>query len=107
MAQGQAVNFAPNSLTFNGQVDFTTSGPKTVKLTNSGTSALNIASIATTGDFTETNTCGTVLAAGAKCNINVSFTPTLVGTETGTITITDNAPGSPQMFSLTGTGIAP
>ena len=36
--------------------------------------------------------------------INVSFTPTAINKKTGTVTVTDNATGSPQTVSLTGTG---
>ena len=35
------------------------------------------------------------------------LTPTAAGTRTGTVSVTDNAPDSPQTVSLTGTGIAP
>jgi hypothetical protein len=34
----------------------------------------------------------------------VKFTPTAAGTRTGTVSVTDNASGSPQVVSLTGTG---
>jgi hypothetical protein len=44
------------------------------------------------------------LAPKAKCKIAVTFTPTQTGTLTGDVTITDNAPNSPQQAPLTGTG---
>src|SRR5207302_8213533 len=47
---------------------------------------------------------GSSLAPGASCTINVTFKPTQSGIRTGTASITDNAPGSPQKVSLTGTG---
>jgi hypothetical protein len=37
----------------------------------------------------------------------VTFTPTATGTRTGTLSISDNATGSPQTVSLSGTGTAP
>jgi hypothetical protein len=55
-------------------------------------------------DFAQTNNCGSVLAAAASCTINVTFTPTATGTRTGALWITDNAVGSPQAISLSGTG---
>jgi hypothetical protein len=106
-----AVNLAPVSLTFTGQLITTTSSAQSVTLTNGGTAALTISSIAITGvnsgDFAETNTCpGSTanLAVGAKCTINVTFTPTATGSRAASITVTDNAMGSPQSVSLAGTG---
>jgi len=57
-----------------------------------------------TGNFSQTTTCGATLAAQASCTINVTFTPTAVGTSTGALMITDNAPNSPQMVTLSGAG---
>ena len=48
-------------------------------LTNSGEGQIAISNIATTGDFSETDDCGTTLDAGDTCNINVVFTPTASG----------------------------
>ena len=101
------VSLSPSSLVSGSQAAGTTSAPQPVTLTNTGTGTLNIANIATTGDFTQTNSCGTSMTAGASCTINVSFIPTTSGTRTGTLAITDNADLSPQTVSLTGTGIAP
>jgi hypothetical protein len=77
-----------------------------VQLTNTGTAALNITGISITGAsaFVQTNTCGTSLAAGANCLISVTFTPTSATGFTATLSIADNATGSPQTVALTGTG---
>src|SRR5256712_675805 len=48
-----------------------------------------------------------MLVAGASCLLNLTFTPTAASARTATVTITDDAPGSPQSVSLTGTGITP
>ena len=89
---------------FASQVVGTTSTAKSVTLSNGGDAALSITSIATSGEFAQTNTCGSSVAAGANCTISVTFTPTAGGTRTGTLTITDNAAGSPQSLALSGTG---
>jgi len=82
-----------------------TSAAKTVTLTNHGNVALNFSSILTsTGFAVASNTCGTGIAAGAKCTVGVTFTPTAIGGATGTLTFTDDALNSPQTVSLTGTG---
>jgi len=79
-----------------------------VTLTNSGTVAMAIGSIKLTGadtsSFVTSNNCGTSLAAGAKCTIGVRFAPETTATFTASITLTDNAPNSPQNVALSGPG---
>src|SRR5437667_885355 len=73
-----------------------------------GTTSLTITSIAITGtnagDFAQTHTCASSLAAGASCSISVTFKPTASGTRTAALNISDNAAGSPQKVTLSGTG---
>jgi hypothetical protein len=80
-------------------------------LSNAGTAALTISSIAVTGTnasaFAETNTCGTTIAIGGNCTIAVTFTPLSSGSDTAAIAIADNASGSPQTISLSGTATNP
>ena len=97
----------PSSLTFAPQAMGTTSAAKQVRLSNSGTKALEITSIAASGDFAQTNDCLATVAPAGFCTLSVTFTPTAPGTRTGTVTITDNAPGSPHKLPLTGTGGVP
>lgn len=75
-------------------------------LSNTGTAALAISSFTVTGDFALTNNCGTSLASGNSCSVNVTFTPTARGTRSGTVTLNSNAPGTAPSIALTGTGIA-
>ncbi len=96
--------FMPTSLTFPGQLVTTPSATMPVTLKNSGTSTLNITSISASGDFSQTNTCGTSVPAGMTCMITVTFTPTATGNRTGSITVSDDANGSPQTVPLSGTG---
>ena len=103
-----AVTLSPASLMWGKIVVGVTSGAKTVTLTNTGTAALDIGNIATSGDFAQkivAKSCGSALAAGTSCVIEVTFTPTQIGVRTGTLTITDNASNSPQTVPLSGTGI--
>lgn len=103
-AQVPTATLSATSLTFASQTDGTTSSAQTLTLTNSGTAALAVTTIATSGDFAQTDTCGMSVAIGAKCTIAVTFTPIVAGTRTGTLTFTDNASGSPQIVVLSGTG---
>jgi phosphoesterase family protein/centrosomal CEP192-like protein len=102
------VSLSPTSLTFPSQTVGTTSTAQPVTLKNTGTASLSITSISITGtnsgDFKQSNGCGSSVAAGASCTINVTFTPTATGTRTASVSIADNASGSPQTVSLTGTG---
>ena len=98
------------SLNFGNELAGTTSAPNQVTLSNPSGLALTISSIAVTGtnaaDFSQTNTCGTGLAVGASCTITVAFKPIQTGPRTASVAITDNAAGSPQTISLSGTGLA-
>lgn len=106
-----AVTLAPASLTFSSQGIGSTSAAQTITLTNSGGSVLTVAGIsltgANTGDFAQTNTCGSSVAAGANCTLSITFAPSAAGTRNASISINDNAAGSPQMAALTGTGATP
>ena len=99
---GSSVTANPTSLTFGSQSVGTTSSPQAVTLTNGGSNSVSISSISASGDFAQTNNCGSSLAANSSCTINVTFTPTTSGTRTGTLTVTDSA--GTQTVSLTGTG---
>jgi hypothetical protein len=103
-AAGPSVSLVPANVTFPSQPTGTVSGTQPVTLTNTGNAALTIASITASGDFTQTNNCGTSVAVGRSCTISVVFTPTGSGTRSGTLSISDSAPGSPQMVTLSGTG---
>jgi hypothetical protein len=98
------VSLRPASLTFSSQAVGTTSPAQLATLKNTGSGPLTITSIATAGDFVETNDCPSTVQAGAACTLKVTFKPTATGTSSGSITIIDNAPGGPHQLSLTGTG---
>lgn len=94
----------PSSLTYASQALNTASSAQSVTVTNSGTAAATVSGITTTGDFAQTNTCGTSIAAGASCTVAVTFTPTASGTRTGNLTVSSNASNGPVTVALTGTG---
>jgi hypothetical protein len=101
-----SLTLTPATLTFPSQIVGTTSDPaKTVTLTNPGTVGINLMGIAASANYSvDSSACGATLAPAANCVINVTFTPTAVGPQPGTITVTDNATSSPQTVTLTGTG---
>jgi hypothetical protein len=105
----------PTAYDFHNLAINTPSNPETFTLRNGQLTALNISSIGFTGansaDFSQTNTCGTLptsLAAGASCTLSVTFTPSVPGAESATLTINDNAPAPYNTLTsaLFGTGVA-
>ncbi len=76
----------------------------TATLSNAGNAILAITGITASGDFSQTNNCGTSIAAGGSCTITVSFIPTATGSRTGTLTVSDNSAATTQSVTLSGTG---
>jgi hypothetical protein len=113
VATAPLAKLSAQSLSFNATTVGATNTAPSITLSNSGTAALAITSIGFTGtnasSFTETNTCGTSLAAGASCGIVITFKPTVTGTLTATLDVNDNETGSPQTLAVSGvaTGSAP
>jgi phospholipase C/archaellum component FlaF (FlaF/FlaG flagellin family) len=95
---------SPPSLSFLPQQVGTPSPAKTVTVTNFGTSSLTMGSIEISGDFSAASSCGATVAPGRNCSVSVTFLPSAGGNRTGTLTINDSDPGSPQVVSLSGTG---
>lgn len=98
------MTLVPTSLTFSGQPVQTQSTAQTVTVTNTGTNALTVGTIAITGDFLETDNCSGSIAASGSCQIQVTFNPSTTGTRTGTLTVPGNVPGGQQTVSLAGSG---
>jgi phospholipase C len=103
---GPIVSVTPDKLFFGDQAVNTSSATQALTVTNTGNATLEITSITATAEFSQTNNCGSSVAASAACKIQVSFTPTTTGSKTGLITLTDNAGDSPETMQLLGTGVA-
>jgi beta-propeller repeat-containing protein/centrosomal CEP192-like protein len=111
---GTGVAKAPAAALFPNLVNFTTtnvgsrSAPLAFAITNTGSANLIVGklSVTNTAEFAiSSDGCsGKTIAAGADCLVYVTFSPTLGGTRTGSITVPDNASGSPQTEQLTGFG---
>jgi hypothetical protein len=94
-------------LQFPQQAVGTTSSQETVLLRNMGSAPLSISSITINGDFAETDTCGTAVPAAGSCTFSITFTPTSPDLRTSTVTIQDDATGSPHLIELSGQGSGP
>jgi hypothetical protein len=105
---GTVVELNPTGLDF-GSVNVGSSRVLTTTLTNVGSTFLSITSIIVTGssEFSQTNTCGSGIGGGQSCTITVTFRPTVFGSVTGDVSISDNGGASPQIVPLSGFGVLP
>jgi subtilase family serine protease len=102
------ISLSASTLNFPTTVIGSTSVAQAVTITNKGTAAATISSIALGGTnasaFQKLSSCGSSLAVSANCTVWVAFKPTAASTYSATLSITDNASGSPQKVTLSGTG---
>ncbi len=112
---GPSASLSATNLSFGSIQTGASSTPQTITLTSNGGEALSVNSISLGGadpsQFAESDTCQapSVLQPTKFCSINITFAPSAsaTGSQQATLTITDNAPGSPQSVTLGGTGVAP
>lgn len=102
------VRIEPRTLVWNSVSLGSTGTPKSVTITNIGSSAITISSIAISGsnagDFAiSSNTCGAILAASSSCTAAIAFTPAATGTREAALTFNHSGFGSSQSVSLSGT----
>jgi hypothetical protein len=112
-ASAGTITLTPSSVTFPGTttVNSADSTTEPVAVKNTGTASVTLTNFAlsgtNSGSFSiSANTCGATLAASATCTITLSFKPLVTGTNSATLTITDNAGTGTQTASVTGTGAA-
>ncbi|MGO9636909.1 MAG: choice-of-anchor D domain-containing protein, partial [Terracidiphilus sp.] len=109
------LSLSPANLTFASTPVNAASATQAITLTNTGSEALSLSgtglgisiSGANAGSFSQTNMCGTSVAAGVSCAITVTFSPAASGTLNAALSIADNASGSPATVALSGTGSTP
>ncbi|MFO1519187.1 MAG: choice-of-anchor Q domain-containing protein [bacterium] len=101
---GAIAQLSALSLSFPDQEVNKQSASQSLTLTNAGILDLDITGISTSTQFGQTNNCGSTLAPGASCQIEVFFTPTTEGPQNGNLTMSDNAAGSPRSIALSGSG---
>jgi Cep192 domain 4/HYDIN/CFA65/VesB-like, Ig-like domain/IPT/TIG domain len=107
---GPTATLSTPGLTYGNQTINTTSAAQSATLSNSGTSALAISKIALSGNnsssFLLAHNCGTSLAAGQSCAVQVQFKPATTGALTANVTFTDDASNPSQSIALSGTGVS-
>ena len=103
--QSATLSASPSSVSFGNETVGSDSSAHSVTVSNTGSAAATISSVAVPSGFTQTNTCGSSIAAGASCTVSVTFAPTAAQSYTGNLTVTSNATNSPLNVALTGTGV--
>jgi hypothetical protein len=89
------ISLSANTLTFADTALNATSASQALTVNNTGTGSLNIASVTASGDFAAASSCaGQALTPGKRCTVALTFTPTSVGTRTGTLTLTTDSGGT-------------
>jgi hypothetical protein len=105
------ISISPTALSFAARSVGTTSMAQIVNVRNAGRVVLNITGMAITGadagDFALTGNCASFIPPQRGCSLYVTFTPRAGGARTASVSIADNASGSPPTVSLRGTGVGP
>lgn len=106
---GPTVTLSATNLSFASRAVGTKSGWRYVTLSNSGSSSLSISTIALSGtnpyQFASSNNCGSSVAAGQSCIIEVQFAPTSTGSKSASLIINSNASNPRQSITLSGTAV--
>jgi archaellum component FlaF (FlaF/FlaG flagellin family) len=108
LGAGTVVKLEPPSLNFAAEKVGVKSAAQSVRLTNTGSTALAISAVSLQGtdpqDFNKNDNCGSNVAPGANCTLAVTFLPRRTGPLTASLGITDTGGGSPQIVPISGTG---
>src|SRR5207248_1584887 len=103
-----SATLSPTSLSFGNQQEIGRARAGKERASNTGRSTGTINSIGITGtnsgDFAQTNNCGTSPASNSRCTTYGTLTPAASASRSATLSVSDNASNSPQTASLSGTG---
>ena len=100
------LSIKPASITYAAREVGTTSPLTSVKLTNGSGGPITLTDIETTNpDFHASTTCPRTIVNRSHCLVDVTFTPSIIGTQTASLVISPAAPAGTQTVPLSGTGI--
>jgi len=109
-----SASIAPATYTFKNQQVDTTSAVETFTYTNTGVVSITVSSVTLTGPAATnyviaSDPCtGVTLAAGATCDVGVTFTPSVANNRVANLSVTDETGGAAKATaSLSGLGVAP
>jgi hypothetical protein len=106
LVSGPNATWSFPSLSFGVRAIDTTSAAQSITLVNYGTALVDITSIVASANFGDTHNCGSSLASGASCAVQVTFSPSTAAEGNGTLSAFDDAPSSPQIVSLVGSSVS-
>ena len=100
------ISLSTNNMSF-GNVDTGLSSTLSETITNTGNANVQISqiSVSGTGFSLSGATTPVTLSPSQKMSFGVIFNPSTAGTDSGSVTVSSNASGSPATISLTGTGV--
>jgi hypothetical protein len=101
-SSGGSPSLSASSLTFPVTTVGSSSAAQVVTLSNNGSGPITIQNIVSSGDFTQSNNCGSVLNASAACNIQITFTPGWKATRKGEVALTYLDPPMVQSIAVLG-----
>jgi hypothetical protein len=108
LGSATAMQLSPTTLNFGDQKVGTTSQPKQITVTNKSTVTITVTSTGIGGadnnDFSESDTCGGQISAGASCTMTITFKPLKIGARNGTAFIDVGQGANPPFVPLSGTG---
>ena len=105
-----SLTIAPIMQVFPNTAVSSSSAIQTSAITNSTSQAIYLSggSLTDATDFTQSDNCSGLLAAGGTCTVTFTFAPKAAGTLTSTYAIHDlNNPASPLTVALSGNGTTP
>jgi Cep192 domain 4/Abnormal spindle-like microcephaly-assoc'd, ASPM-SPD-2-Hydin/HYDIN/CFA65/VesB-like, Ig-like domain len=106
----QVLQLTPSTtaLSFGNQT-LNASATQSVTLTNTGNSAVSISQVNVAGTGFSLNGSAPLvtLSAGQAASFSVTFTPTVAGNATGSVSVISTAANSPMSISLAGVGVQP
>jgi len=101
-----AMTISATALNFHNVRVGTQSKPQRLTITNTGTALLEFFSIGVSQGFLESNTCASGVDPGSTCQIDVTFSPTLKGLQSGTLEINPNIFNGSASINISGTGVS-
>ena len=103
------LTLSQSALDFSTQTVGIASAARAVTLQNIGQTTLSGLALSPAGidsaSFNSSSTCGATLAAGASCNVSVTFSPTSIGAKQASVQVVSSV--GTQAITLTGTGALP
>ena len=108
LAQTRTLQAAPASVALGAVPVGASAAPGNLTLTNKGNTTVRVTGMSVTAgatEFTQTNTCGTQLLAGASCQANIGFIPGVKGARAGVLSVLSDSDAGALNVSISGTGL--